>query len=82
MSCKFTCGRAASFMRANKTNSLATVNAFLFCVGATQVTRIMMYNQSVKGKSPVEEIKDAASEQAAVVEGLAKDAKKEVQKAL
>ena len=55
--------------------SLATVNAFLFCVGATQVTRIFMYNQSVKGTSPVEEIKDAAKEQAAVIEGAVKDPK-------
>jgi hypothetical protein len=54
---------------------LATVNAFLFCVGATQVTRIVMYNQSVKGTSPIEEIKDVAKEQAAVVEGAAKDPK-------
>ena len=53
---------------------MATVNAFLFCVGATQVTRIFMYNQSVKGTTPVEEIKDAAKEQGAVVEGAAKDA--------
>ena len=58
-----------------KVNSLATVNAFLFCVGATQVTRIFMYNQSIKRTSPVEEIKEAAKEQAAVVEGVAKDPK-------
>jgi hypothetical protein len=53
--------------------SLATVNAFLFCVGATQVTRIVMYRQSVKGTPTGEEIKDATKEQAHVVEGVAKD---------
>ena len=61
--------------------SLATVNAFLFCVGATQVTRILMYNQSVKGTSPLEEIKDVAKEQAAVVEGAVKDPKGAVKNA-
>ena len=34
-----------------------------------------MYNQSVKGTSPVEEIKDAAKDQAAVIEGAVKDPK-------
>lgn len=53
--------------------SLATVNAFLACVGAIQVTRIVMYNRSVKGESGAEAIKDAASEQAHVVEGVVKD---------
>ncbi len=54
--------------------SLATVNAFLFCVGATQVSRILMYRQSVKGESVGEEIKVVAKEQAGVVESAAKDA--------
>ena len=49
------------------------MNAFLFCVGATQVTRIFLYNQSIKGTSPVEEIKDAAKQQAVIAEGVVKD---------
>jgi hypothetical protein len=53
--------------------SLATVNAFLFCVGATQVSRILMYRQSVKDESVGEKIKDVAKEQAGVVEGAEKD---------
>jgi hypothetical protein len=53
--------------------SLATVNAFLFCVGFTQVTRIFIYRQSVKGTAAGEEAKEAAKEQVHVVEGVAKD---------
>ncbi|OCK84756.1 UPF0041-domain-containing protein [Lepidopterella palustris CBS 459.81] len=34
---------------------LAAVNFFLFIVGGTQVTRIIMYNQSVKNKPITEE---------------------------
>ncbi|KIW00773.1 uncharacterized protein PV09_07753 [Verruconis gallopava] len=41
---------------------LATVNAFLFCVGATQVTRIALYRRSEKGKNAVEEAKEAVQE--------------------
>jgi hypothetical protein len=37
---------------------LAAVNFFLGMVGIVQVTRILMYNQSQKNKSTVEEVKD------------------------
>jgi hypothetical protein len=38
--------------------SLAAVNFFLGLVGIVQVGRILMYKQSQKGKSTVEEVKD------------------------
>lgn len=41
-------------------NSLATVNFFLFCVGATQVTRVFIYNQSQKNATLPKEAKQAA----------------------
>lgn len=53
---------------------MAAVNAFLFVVGATQVTRIFIYNQSQKGVAAGDQIKDAANDGAAAVEGAAKDA--------
>jgi hypothetical protein len=40
--------------------SLATVNFFLFCVGATQVSRIALYNQSQKNSTIPKEAKQAA----------------------
>jgi len=42
---------------------LASVNFLVFCVGATQVTRVLLYQQSVKGESIVEEVKDAARQE-------------------
>jgi len=47
---------------------LASVNALLACVGATQVTRVLMYQQSLKGDSMGQEIKDAAKEQVREIE--------------
>jgi hypothetical protein len=44
-------------------NSLAAVNFFLGCVGVIQVSRILAYQQSIKGKTPVqnhEAVKDSA----------------------
>jgi mitochondrial pyruvate carrier 2 len=51
---------------------LATVNFFLFCVGATQVSRIIVYRQSLKGTSTTDEAKDVVKEEAKVVQGAAK----------
>ena len=48
---------------------LATVNFFLFCVGATQVSRVLIYRQSLKGTSSTGEVKDAAKEEAKTVQG-------------
>lgn len=41
---------------------LAAVNFFLFCVGSVQVSRILLYRQSLKDKPLTEEVKDAAKE--------------------
>jgi hypothetical protein len=49
---------------------LATVNFFLFCVGATQVSRVLIYRQSLKGTSSTEEVKDAAKEETKTVQGV------------
>lgn len=42
---------------------LASVNFLLFCVGATQTTRVLMYQQSLKGDSMGDEIKKEAKEE-------------------
>ena len=49
---------------------LATVNFFLFCVGATQVSRVLIYRQSLKGTSATKEAKDAVKEEAKAVQGV------------
>ena len=41
---------------------LASVNFLLFCVGATQVTRVMQYQSELKGQTLAEEVKDKAVE--------------------
>jgi len=56
---------------------LATVNFFLFCVGATQVTRIFIYRQSRKSTSVTEEVKDVAKEEGKVVQGTSEGAAKQ-----
>jgi len=52
---------------------LATVNFFLFCVGATQVTRIFVWRQSEEGKNAVAVAKELTKEEGQVVEGVVKD---------
>ena len=47
---------------------LATVNFFLFCVGATQVSRVLIYRKSLKGTSATKEAKDAVKEEAESVQ--------------
>jgi mitochondrial pyruvate carrier 2 len=51
---------------------LAAVNFFLFIVGTTQVTRILMYRQSQKGTTIAQEVKDQAKEQGKVLESEVK----------
>lgn len=65
----------------NLLGSLATVNFFLGCVGAAQVTRILMYQQSLKNgdlsavvKEDAKDMKNAASSAATDVEIKAKQA--------
>ncbi|KAF7845693.1 hypothetical protein BT93_L1197 [Corymbia citriodora subsp. variegata] len=42
---------------------LASVNFLLFCVGATQTTRVLLYQQSLKGDSAGSEVKKAAKQE-------------------
>lgn len=60
---------------------LAAVNFFLFCVGSVQVSRILMYRQSLKDQPLTAEVKDAAKEQAKVAEAVVKDPKGALNKA-
>lgn len=55
---------------------LASVNFLLFLVGATQVTRVVRYQQEVKGISLSEELKEKAQDAGAKVEEMAKDPSK------
>ncbi|KAK8210258.1 hypothetical protein M8818_003425 [Zalaria obscura] len=60
---------------------LASVNFLLFCVGATQTTRVLLYQQSLKGNSTSEEAKEAAKSEGKIAEGIVKDPQGAVQKA-
>ncbi|KAL8693866.1 MAG: hypothetical protein Q9218_001375 [Villophora microphyllina] len=50
---------------------LAAVNFFLGCVGATQVTRILRYQQSVKAGTMAEAVQQDAKDAARTVKGTA-----------
>jgi hypothetical protein len=52
---------------------LAAANFFLFCVGATQVGRILAYNASTKNESVLDAVKDAAKEDKEDIKALVKD---------
>ena len=52
---------------------LASVNFLLFCVGATQVTRVLQYQSELKGQTLGEELQDKATEAKKKVEEVAKD---------
>lgn len=54
---------------------LASVNFMLFCVGATQVTRALIYQRSVKGDTVGEEIKQAGKDAEAALEKVVEDPK-------
>jgi len=53
---------------------LATVNFFLFCVGSTQVARVLLWRRSQGELPTTDEIKDGAKEKAKAAEGALKDA--------
>lgn len=55
---------------------LASVNFLLFCVGATQVTRVLQYQSEMKGQSLGEELKDKAQDAGNKVTEMAKDPSK------
>jgi mitochondrial pyruvate carrier 2 len=52
---------------------LAAVNFFLFLVGTTQVSRIFVYQQSLKGASIKDEAKAAVKEEVMIAENIVKD---------
>lgn len=54
---------------------LASVNFLLFCVGATQVTRALIYQQSIKGDSAIDEAKNAAKDGEKSLEKVLEDPK-------
>lgn len=54
---------------------LASVNFLLFCVGATQVTRALIYQRSLKGDSVTAEAEKAAKEGGKLLENIVEDPK-------
>lgn len=54
---------------------LASVNFLLFCVGTTQVTRILRYQATLKGDSVGQEAEKAAKEEEITLEKVVKDPK-------
>ena len=54
-------------------SSLAAVNFFLGCVGIIQVSRILMYQQSVKSGSTTEVVKEDAKDMEATATEAVKD---------
>ena len=60
---------------------LAAVNFILFCVGGTQVTRVLRYQASRKGESVGAEVQDAAREEAQLVKGAVENPKGALKKA-
>ena len=54
---------------------LASVNFLLFCVGATQTTRVLMYNASQKNDTAIDAAKEEASKDASAVEKIVEDPK-------
>ncbi|KAI5198896.1 UPF0041-domain-containing protein [Aureobasidium subglaciale] len=60
---------------------LASVNFLLFCVGATQTSRILLWQQSQKGDSLTDELKKAGKQEGKELEAIAKDPKGAYEKA-
>lgn len=60
---------------ANLIHSLASVNFLLFCVGATQTSRVLMYQSEQKKTSVGEELKNELKADEKAVERLIKDPK-------
>ncbi|KAJ9623136.1 Mitochondrial pyruvate carrier 2 [Taxawa tesnikishii (nom. ined.)] len=54
---------------------LASVNFLLFCVGATQTTRVLLYHRSLKDESMGEEIKKAATMEGQNLKQIVEDPK-------
>lgn len=54
---------------------LASVNFLLFCVGATQTTRVLMYNASQKNDTALDAAKQEADKDASAIEKIVEDPK-------
>lgn len=54
---------------------LASVNFLLFCVGATQTTRVLLHNASKKNDTAIEAAKKEAGKDAGAVEKIVEDPK-------
>lgn len=54
-------------------SSLASVNFLLFTVGATQVTRVLLYQKSLKEDGLIDEAGKAAKQEGKIAESIAKD---------
>jgi mitochondrial pyruvate carrier 2 len=52
---------------------LASVNALLFCVGTTQVSRVLMYQKSLKGDSVGSEAKKAIKQEGETLEKIVEE---------
>lgn len=59
---------------------LASVNFLLFCVGATQVGRILSFQSSQKGQTITQEVGSAAKEQVGKLEEAVDSAKAKLTK--
>lgn len=55
---------------------LASVNFLLFCVGATQTTRVLNYQSELKGQTLAENMAEKAKEGQAKVEEAVRDPSK------
>ena len=54
---------------------LASVNFLLFCVGATQTTRVLLYNASQKNDTALDAAKKEADKDISAVEKIVEDPK-------
>ncbi|CAC9890032.1 unnamed protein product [Aureobasidium pullulans] len=63
------------------TRCLASVNFLLFCVGATQVSRILLWQQAQKGDSIPAELEKAGKQEGKELEAIVKDPKGAFEKA-
>jgi hypothetical protein len=61
---------------------LAAVNFFLGCVGITQVTRILLYQKSLKDTTVAEEAKRDMKDASATAKAIAEDPRTAAEKAM
>jgi len=60
---------------------LASVNFLLFCVGATQTVRVLLYQQSLKNGTLPQAAEDAAKNEGGIAKSIAQDPEAAVKKA-